>query len=315
MFEDFYGVWANKDCELVRTGRFSYLFERIGDTVSATLTLLSASDNKITFDRRAMAIYDLANKQVILKAKDLLKGEELLIDNDTNNDLELNCQECVVECTPERTTAKRNGIVIEELIIHEGKLKLLTPGHKYQTLDPVERIKIVEPYDMMTANEDNVGACLQEWNLGSSFWEDEKGKVTTITINTNLHCYVFQFNNWWQGIDMVYCRAARVRSNNNGTVFAQNIRLMRMPESFPSWMAGDNLDMTRRMIAIDDSLFNPDACFFAPDLARVGIYWSLKSFDRGLITLHGCGQEYHYPRPKKISENIVEWFEYKDYQE
>jgi len=283
MFGNFYGVWANKDCELVRTGKFSLLFERTGETISATLKLLNSKDNKVTFDTRGVAIFDPVDKQVIIKSKDLLSGERFLIDNDTDNKLKLSRQECIVESAPRKLVVKHKEKIIEELSMDKNKLKLLTPNNKWQNLDLVEKIRVVDPYDMRTANKDNIGACLQEWGLGSSFGKDENGNVTTIVINTNKHAYVFSFSRW-NRMDVIYCRAARIRSDNNGTVFAQNIRLMKNPKEFTAWMSADNLELTKEPIIIDDSLFNPNACVFAKN----GIYWSLKSFDCFVANILWC---------------------------
>ena len=79
MLDDIYGVWANKDCELIRTSKFSLLFERVGSTISASLKVLNAMDNnRVVFDTRAIAVFDTVTREVTVKAKDLLKGEWLL---------------------------------------------------------------------------------------------------------------------------------------------------------------------------------------------------------------------------------------------
>jgi hypothetical protein len=130
----------------------------------------------------------------------------------------------------------------------------------------------VPPIDRK-ANKDNIGNCLQEWGLGSSFGKDDNG--------------------------------------NCKTIFAQNIRLMKNPKEFTAWMPDDNFEITRKNIVIDDSLFDPNVCTFT----KSGIYWSLKSSDEDLIILHGCrGEEYKFVRPEKNAENILEWFEYRDYK-
>ena len=311
MFDNFYGVWANKDCELVRTSKFSIFFERTGDTISATIKLLNIRNNKIIFETRAIVFFDSANKQVTIKARDLLSGEKLLVDNGTDNKLELVQKECIVENTPRKIIVKCGGEITEELMIKDNELKLHRSKDKCQTLNLVEKIDIVEPYQMRFANEDNIGACLQEWGLGTGFEKDDNGNHTIITITTNKHSYTFGFGKW-KDMDYIYCRAARIRSNNNGTVFVQNIRLMKNPREFTAFMPDNNFEITRKSIVIDNSLFNPDVCTFT----KSGIYWSLKSYDKNLITLHGCGEEeYQIGRSEKNSEDILEWFEYKNDEE
>jgi len=311
MFDSIYGVWANKDCELVRTSKFSLLFERAGDTVSASLKLLNATDNKILFDSRGIAVFDTVSKQVTAKARDLLKGEGLLIDDDPGNTLDLDCQECIVEDTPQNMVVTCKGETVEALSKGENRLRLAVCGNRWQDLDLVEKIVTVEPYGMRTANMDNVGACLQEWGLGSGYARDERGDVRVVTIDTNRHSYIFNLMKW-KGTDITYCRAGRIRYDNRGAVFAQNIRLMENSDEFTSFMVDDNLGTTSESITINDVLFNPDACTSSRD----GIYWSVRSVGVNLITLHGCGgEEYTYDRSEKHLTSTLEWFEYRTYEE
>jgi len=311
MLDDIYGVWANKDCELIRTSKFSLLFERAGSTISASLKLLNATDNRIVFDTRAIAAFDTTTRQVTVKAKDLLKGERLLIDDDPGNELQLDSRECMVEDTPRNLVVMSRGKAVEALSKDDNELRLAVPGNRWQNLDLIEKIGIAERYDMKTANADNVGICLQEWGLGSGYVADEQGHVRVITIDTNRHAYIFNLMEW-KGTGITYCRAGRIRYDNNGTVFAQNIRLMKNPDELTSFMADDNREAAREKIVINDALFNPDACTFA----RNGIYWSVKSVSAEQITLHGCGgEEYTYDRSQKYSANMLEWFEYRDYEE
>jgi hypothetical protein len=139
---------------------------------------------------------------------------------------------------------------------------------------------------------------------------DDSGNVKTIEIFTNRHSYVFTFNRRGDDI-MVYCRAARIRSNNNGTVFDQNIRLMMNRGNFTAFMEPDNFAVSGQDIVIQDSLFTPNACYYGK--AGTGIYWSVKSFNDTLITLNGCGQDYLYTRPHPDSQRMLEWFEFAEY--
>ena len=45
---------------------------------------------------------------------------------------------------------------------------------------------------------------------------------------------------------------------------------------------------------MDENLFDPEACINA-----YGIYWSVNSFEKDKIILHGCGnEEYHWVKPQ-----------------
>jgi len=86
----FEGVWANKNCELVRTSRFSILFERVSKNILVSLKLLNIEDNVITFDTRGIVVFDSAKKKAMIKAKNLLTGDRLLKGDFTSSDLKLN---------------------------------------------------------------------------------------------------------------------------------------------------------------------------------------------------------------------------------
>ena len=45
--------------------------------------------------------------------------------------------------------------------------------------------------------------------------------------------------------------------------------------------------------SMDETLFDPEVCVNAH-----GIYWSVGSFEKDKIILHGCGgEEYHWTKP------------------
>lgn len=288
----FYGVWANKNVELVRTSKYFLLFERVDGVLTATIKKVNESGNKITYKTLAVANFDASNKSASVKTNKLLK------------------KHYIVEYTSNKIAIKCEGNIVEELSLYDNKLILLTDDNKRQELELVEKITIVEPCNNTFANKDNIGKCLQEWALGSIFDYYLGGIGWEIVINTNKHSYIFSFVKYlWGGF--IYCRAARIRSNNEGTVFAQNIRLMKntSPKEFTAYMTENNLEITNKEIVISNSIFNPNACVFDKDQ----IYWSLKSYDGNKIILHGCQKDYKWKRPQKISIQKKEWFEYKDY--
>lgn len=157
---------------------------------------------------------------------------------------------------------------------------------------------------MPAAAGDNIGECLQRWQLGTGFEKHPEGYITGITINTNHHTYIFYFTD-----NMIYCRAARIRHDNNGSLFAQNIRMMFNNREFTANMPVDNLAETSAILNIVDSLFDPKICVFAD----TGIYWSVKEISPDRITQNGCGQEYFIERRDRDAEAILEWFEYHAY--
>ena len=98
-------------------------------------------------------------------------------------------------------------------------VKALRIGDKVMT--KVEDIKTCKPYEKSRANsKSDIGKCLQEWRLGAKFGKD--GDVFMCEVNTNRHMFVYLINS-----RMIYIRAAATANNNNGTLFFQNIRMMR----------------------------------------------------------------------------------------
>lgn len=176
-------------------------------------------------------------------------------------------------------------------------------GH---ALKKVEDIKIVQPYEKeQCKSKFNVGKCLQEWRLGAGYGLSDD--MTYCEVNTNRHMFVYMVSP-----AMVYIRAAATRNNNNGTLFFQNIRMMKNQNTneYTMQIEPDNFNITRNDLEIDNSKFQPNACTFNPD---GGIYWSLISFEPDLILLNGCGETYEVKRP--VLESDYEWIEYIPYSE
>lgn len=172
-------------------------------------------------------------------------------------------------------------------------------------LTKVEEIEIVEPYEMTSCNYKlDVKKCLQEWRLGSKY--GVQGDMPYCEINTNRHMFVYLVNP-----SMVYIRAAATRNNNAGTLFFQNIRMMKNNNTgeYTMYIEPNNLSFVKNDLEIDNSKFNPTACTFSPD---GGIYWSLISYTHNLILLNGCGETYQVGRPLKDTA-INEWIKYTPY--
>lgn len=187
------------------------------------------------------------------------------------------------------------------LIISEANGMLDICGH---SLKKVEDIKVVKPYELAQCKSKfDVGKCLQQWRLGAGYGISDD--MVYCEINTNRHMFVYMISP-----SMVYIRAAATRNNNNGTLFFQNIRMMKNNNTgeYTMDIRPDNYNFSRADLEIDDSKFQPKSCTFAPD---GGIYWSLISFDPNLILLNGCGETYEVKRHP--IENDMEYFEYVPY--
>lgn len=172
------------------------------------------------------------------------------------------------------------------------------------TLKKVENIRIVKPYELpQCKSKYDVGECLQAWRLGAGYGIADD--MIYCEINTNRHMFVYMTSP-----SMVYIRAAAVRNNNNGTLFFQNIRMMknRNTEEYTMHIEPNNYRVSRNDLEIDNTKFQDNSCTFSPD---GGIYWSLISFEPDLIRLNGRGETYEVKRHPL--EPDMEYFEYVPY--
>ena len=193
-------------------------------------------------------------------------------------------------------------ILIDEVkTINGAAVKTLRIGDK--VMSKVEEITTCKPYEKSCANSrSDIGKCLQEWRLGAKFGKD--GDVFMCEVNTNRHMFVYLVNT-----HMIYIRAAATANNNNGTLFFQNIRMMRNNNTgeITSYIEPDNYNIAANDLMIDNSKFNPNACVFNPD---GGIYWSLISFTADQIQINGCGETYYINR----IDQFEEYFKYIPYE-
>jgi len=185
-----------------------------------------------------------------------------------------------------------------------GNLKLDIDGNKFVELYLVESITIVQPYLLREARQNNINICLQEWGVGSYFVADNTNKHIGISIETNKHSYIFVIGNL-NGENVIYCRAAKMSFSNKGLVFVQHIRLMQKTNEFTAYVAENNLSTTSKDVKVSEAMFNVKVC----NDRQKGIYWPVKSFDKNVIILSGCGEEeYKISRLSKDMKNKVEWF-------
>lgn len=269
----YYGVWANADCEFVQTEKYTLFFERNNGKISAILRRNERSDDKIYSKFFAGFIFDVQTKEY-------------------------------EKITPSKDNVK---IPIDDYIrLENGQLKVLQAA-QVQTLQLIERLEVCPPYEMPFADSTTIGKCLQNWQIGV-FDHSTDSENLHIDIGTNQHIYTFTYMTDW-----LYCRAARIRHNNYGSLFAQNIRLVIDSETETgektAFMMNNNLEISANVIEINNSLFKPNVCSYEKD----GIYWSFISCTPNVIKVNGCGDIYNFGRPKIDDEKVAEWFVYKSY--
>lgn len=185
----------------------------------------------------------------------------------------------------------------EPLDIVVGKNSISVNG---STLHLIETINIVSPYPQFEANASNIAECLQQWQLGTRVMVE--GNFCHVMVDTNNNSFMYMITP-----QMSYIRAASLRHTNKGSVFLQNIRMMKNMNTgeYTHYSAPDNYALLRNLPEIDASKFSPKTCTFSDE----GIYWSFVSSEPQRITLNGCGEEYTYG-PNLAGDDIMEWFEY-----
>lgn len=165
----------------------------------------------------------------------------------------------------------------------------------------IETVNVVEPYKLMEASSFNIADCLQQWQLGTRVVMLD-GDYCHVMIDTNNNSFMYMISP-----GMSYIRAASLRHTNQGSVFLQNIRMMKNMNTgeYTHYSAPNNYVLLNNLPVIDASKFNPNACTFSNE----GIYWSFVSSEPRRIILNGCGEEYIY-EPATDSDDIFEWIEY-----
>lgn len=170
------------------------------------------------------------------------------------------------------------------------------------TLQKVEDIVPTAPYDMPKATDRNaIGLRLQEWQLGT-YMENGDG-VYFVQVGTNHHSFMFSNIG-----GMIYLRAAALLQCNDGSLFVQNIRMMKNDNTGERTIHffDNQLGFLTHLPAIDRKMFTPDKCFFG-DNGK--IYWSYADHTPDNIQINGCGETYNISRRTPEDKYpLMEWF-------
>jgi len=306
-----FGVWANKDSELVITSKMIMLFIRNGSDFFSLVMTCEINKNQIDVFNKAIAYFCKTEKKASCKyfsernGNWIQNGDKLDMPTPVRNKsfiiIDSNNSLSIFNDDDEFLKLNKNNNILTLNSHYSNNLKFVQ----------IEKITVTDFKIAEKASENTIGKCLIEWSLGSGFIEDDEYQTFTAEIHTNKHSYIFSQNKW-KGDKFLYCRAAKIKSNNSGSVFSQNIRLMKNSNEFTAKMVEDNLLISKQDILIQNDLFNPKSCVFVNDGKE--IYWSLKDFSENEIILNGCaGEEYKHLRPKTKDKNF-EYFKYESYQ-
>ncbi|MBL7108297.1 MAG: hypothetical protein ISS38_03270 [Candidatus Cloacimonetes bacterium] len=284
------------------------LFQRIEDKFISSVSMFQMSNNQMIVYNKAIAQFNKVDKKAICKY--FSETKEKWIENGD----EINLRTPIRRNTYSIINSKLSFSVLNDndfFLKYDKMTNIITLNSDYSRnikFEQIEKIQVIDFESKIKATQDSIGMCLTEWGLGSGYLEDDNELNFTTEIHTNKHSYIFTLTNW-NNDKILYCRAAKIKSNNKGSVFVQNIRLMRNSNEFTARMAENNLIASKENIVIKNQLFDPDKCVFINGGEE--IYWSLKDFSQDEIILNGCaGEEYKYSRPKTENDDY-EYFKYE----
>ena len=202
-----------------------------------------------------------------------------------------------------KDTIIRQSIPENFAIKHISSNEIMVNGQK---MVKAESIEMCEPYNMIAATDSNdIADRLTEWRLGATVGVDKKTKDIVVEVNTPKNMFIYHILN-----GMYYLRAARIENVNEGTLFYQNIRLMKNPNTQERtvYFSQNNQSEVMGGLEINMDGFKPEACYFDPN---GGIYWSYTSHTPDQIILNGCaGDTYYINRRKADDKNMFEWIKY-----
>lgn len=310
MNNQFYGVWSNENVELVITEKIILLFFIDGKEQISVLKTYDLAENRMDVFTKSVAYFNKSSKKANCKYY-IQSDKEWKEWGDKNNfSSPIFNKSFLLSETKINIKIANNEETFLSLNKDTQVLSIHSDLIQNQNLKKIEKIEIVNFKISTKATKETVGKCLVEWSLGATYEEDDINQTFSAEINTNKHSYTFTLNKW-KDMQLLYCRGARIRTNNNGSVFAQNIRMMKNDNEFTANFPLNNFEISNQEIIINNDLFSPTSCVFIDGGNE--IYWSLKSLSDDLIILNGCGgEEYKYTRPtEENGEN--EYFKYEEY--
>lgn len=204
----------------------------------------------------------------------------------------------------------RADTIIRTLIPENFQVEHLTNGDvnvNGLTLVKAEDIEMCDAYDMTPAQDStSIGERLTEWRLGSTVGVDSVTKDIAVEVNTSRNMFIYYIVS-----GMYYLRAARIENVDEGTLFYQNIRLMKNPNTTENtvYFSPNNKTDVLGELKINPDGFVPDKCYFDPN---GGIYWSYTSHTPDQIILNGCSGDTYYINRRTVNDgNMFEWIKYK----
>ncbi len=236
-------------------------------------------------------------------SSELVQTDSVLIFFTRNDSLDIKSATLII---PSLNVNRTTVFTPDTILMSEGEPLNIEADGKSITVNGepmylIETINVVKPYKLLEASSFNIADCLQQWQLGTRVIMID-GDYCHVMIDTNNNSFMYMINP-----AMSYIRAASLRHTNKGSVFLQNIRMMKNMNTgeYTHYSAPNNYELLMNLPDIDASKFKPNACTFSDE----GIYWSFVSSEPRRITLNGCGEEYTY-RPATNDDDIFEWIEF-----
>lgn len=296
-YKPFIGIWANNNCELVQTSKFILLFHRADDTYTSVLWQIVPSQYGMSFKKLGQVNFQSETKE----ADGYISNNSDVNESSIESGLLISNISYFIKKEKSKIVLKSKKGISEELNFRGNEITIIFPDKTAEILTLVEKIQIADSRIDPVIQKQNIDECLIKWQLGSKLVIDEK--FLSASIFTNHHSYFFGVRKDL-AINILYCRAARIKASNSGIVYHQNIRLMQNPLEYSSWIADNNLDLLSEDLRINEEYFD-ESCDCDES------YWKIKKYNKTVIDLSSHrGVIYRIKRPLVNSEDFIERFEY-----
>lgn len=312
LFQPFYGVWANENCQLIRTERFSILFNKQNDAITATLKKVNISKNTLKYNTKGVFHFNTVSKKIIAKAQSLIDSTVIII-NENSNDL---CKLETKNCNINRITQNKKLVKIqilnkntieEELDVQNNILHVRLANGNVEKLRMVEKISVI-PKNAFRVSEPasyGCGYCLSHWQLGTKIYK--VGNRDEISITTPQNSYVIGYGMVGDK-PVIHARAARICTSDDGMQLKQNTRLMYNPIEYTAWIKDDIFSTLQEELLINNSDYHKNT-----DFAKYGIFWKVISYNSESIQLRTAfGKTMKLKRPDAEPDLFHEYFLFQD---
>ncbi len=308
LFQPFYGVWANKNTQLIRTEQFSILFTKQNDAITAILKKVDIAKNTVKYNTKGVFHFSTANKKLIAKAQSLIDSTVVVINENSDDLYKLQTKNCDInriiqnEELVKIQTLNKNRIE-EELDVQNNILRIRLANGDIESLRMIEKISVIAKNALRISEPASYGCsyCLTHWQLGTKVYK--VGNRDEINITTPQNSYVIGYG-MYGNKPVIHARAAKIKTSERGMLLKQNTRLMYNPIEYTAWMENNIVNVLNKQLAIKETTSQNNS-----NIAANGVFWEVISCNPASIQLRTAfGKTMQLKRPDTESELFYEHF-------